>query len=140
MVNLREQAPGVYRQDVFPTPAPSFLTGVPVFLGYAEDGPAEPQVLTLWTQFAADFGPVTERGYLAYAVRGFFENDGLLCYVLRLEDSGDTQADLRNGLAALRGFDDADLVCAPDIMRTETPSIDPDPAAVAVMQRAVLDH
>ena len=138
-----DRAPGIYREDVFPAPAPRFLTGVPVFLGYAEDGPDEPhtpQLLTLWPEYETTFGPAPELGYLADAVRGFFENDGLLCYVLRLEDSGSPVQDLRRGLEALAGLDDVDLVCAPDIMRTDSRSVDPDADAVVAMQRDVLDH
>ena len=33
MVDIQVAAPGVYRQDVFPTPTPSFLTGVPAPAG-----------------------------------------------------------------------------------------------------------
>lgn len=148
------RAPGVYHEDVLPAPAPSFLTGVPVFLGYAgggspqeqeqEQGLGEPRRLTLWTEFEAGFGPATSaagsRGYLADAVRGFFENDGLLCYVLRLEDTGSPADDLRRGLLALGGLDDVDLVCAPDVMRTDDQATQPDPVAVAAMQRHILDH
>jgi phage tail sheath protein FI len=143
MVDIHHGAPGVYRQDVFPTPAPSFLSGVPVFLGRTADGPPgppEPQLLTLWPQFEERFGPGLDDGYLADAVRGFFENDGLRCYVLRLEEAGSPADELRNGLEVLRGLEDVDLVCAPDIMRTGDPAIDPDPLAVAALQRAVLDH
>src|SRR5919201_3416691 len=100
------QAPGVYRQDVFPPPPPSLLTGVPVFLGYAGKGPQEapvnvPQRLTLWPQFGSLLGPPRPDGYLAPAVRGFFENDGVLCYVVPLADGGSPLAELRAGLAAL---------------------------------------
>jgi phage tail sheath protein FI len=140
MVDSQRGAPGIYRQDVFPTPAPSFLTGVPVFLGRAGDGPPEPRMLTLWPQFEELFGPGLDDGYLADAVRGFFENDGLRCYVLRLDEAGSPADELRHGLEALRGLEDVDLVCAPDIMRTDDPAIDPDPLAVAALQRAVLDH
>jgi hypothetical protein len=61
--------------------------------------------LTLWTEFAARFGPAAGHGYLADAVRGFFENDGLLCYVLRLDDTASPADDLRRGLAALGGLE-----------------------------------
>src|SRR5215468_4204950 len=95
------QAPGVYLQNVFPTPEPGLLTGVPAFLGYASQGtPNAPQPLTLWPQFGTAFGapPVIETqpggppvtGFLASAVRGFFENGGLLCYVVRLDDDADS--------------------------------------------------
>jgi phage tail sheath protein FI len=134
------RAPDVHREDVFPAPVPGFVTGVPVFLGYAGTGPYEPQMLTLWPQFAARFGPPLADGYLADAVRGFFENDGMHCHVLRLDDRSAPADALRQGLAALDHLEDVDLVAAPDIMRTEHPSVDPDPAATAALQRGVLDH
>ena len=84
---LSYPTPDVYWQDVFPTPEPAFLTGVPVFLGYAQNGPInEPTPIYLWPQFEAIFGQPDPNGYLAYAVRGFFENEGLIAYVVRLDD------------------------------------------------------
>ena len=141
------QAPGVYRQDVFPPPPPSLLTGVPAFLGYADKELVHkqklvnvPQRLTLWTQFEARLGPPQADGYLAYAVRGFFENDGVLCYVVPLEDARAPLQELRAGLAALGGLDAVDLVCAPDIMRgtnlADPPGVDVD--AVTALQAEVL--
>lgn len=134
-----DQAPGVYLQDVFPPPAPSLLTGVPAFLGYASQGPVgQPQPLTLWPQFEAQFGAPQAGGFLAYAVRGFFENGGLLCYVVRL-DSGATPLDgLRSGLAALQPVDPVDLICAPDIMISASLVSTLDIGAVTVLQAEVL--
>lgn len=133
------QAPGVYRQDVFPPPAPSLLTGVPAFLGYSGDGPAgEPVPLTLWPQFEARFGPPPATGFLAYAVRGFFENGGLLCYVVRLDGTATPLEALRNGLAALAETAAVDLLCAPDIMPAPSTSEPPDVAAVTALQAELL--
>jgi uncharacterized protein len=139
------QAPGVYRQDVFPPPPPSLLTGVPVFLGYADQELVKerklvnvPQPLTLWPQFEALLGVPRPDGYLAWAVRGFFENDGVLCYVVPLEDAGAPLAELRAGLAALDGLDAVDLVCAPDIMRWAGSPKAPGVAAVTALQAEVL--
>lgn len=119
----RDLAPGVYLEDVFPPPGQALLTGVPAFLGYAEataTAPVnEPQPLTLWPQFEAHFGPAPAGGFLGYAVRGFFENGGGLCYAVRLDDTAAAPLDaLRLGLTALRTVDAVDLVCAPDIMMT----------------------
>jgi phage tail sheath protein FI len=133
------QTPGVYPQDVFPPPAPGLLTGVPAFLGYADDGPfGQPQPLTLWPQFQAQFGAPREGGFLAYAVRGFFENGGLLCYVVRLDDSATALAGLRAGLAALEAVDPVDLLCAPDIMMSASLTTTPDVDAVTALQAEVL--
>jgi len=140
--DLSGWAPGVYRQDIFPAPKPSFLTGVPVFLGYAEKGPfEETQRLTLWPQFGDLFGGAPSKGgYLAHAVRGFFENGGLFCYVLRLQDGNNPLDELRSGLEAISALDDIDLVCTPDVMRPSADGSAPTAEAVAALQRDVLDH
>lgn len=133
------QAPGVYPQDVFPPPAPSLLTGVPAFLGYASDGlVGEPVPLSLWPQYQAKFGDPLADGFLAYAVSGFFVNGGLLCYVVRLDDDATPLAGLLAGLTALRGVDAIDLVCAPDIMKSASLTADPDIGAVTALQTEVL--
>ena len=133
------QAPGVYLQDVFPPPAPSLLTGVPGFLGYAGQGPVNvPVPLMLWPQFEAQFGPPPATGFLAYAVSGFFENGGLLCYVVRLDGTATPLEALRGGLSALQGTAAVDLLCAPDIMPPPSPSSPPDVAAVTALQAEVL--
>jgi uncharacterized protein len=127
-----DAAPGVYREDLFPPLVPGLAVGVPVFVGQASQGDVNvPQRLTLWTQFETAFG--IPAGNLGSAVRGFFENDGLLCYALRLDDSATPVAGLRSGLAAAAGLD-VDLVCTPDIAST------PDTSAIPALQAEVLAH
>ena len=127
-----DAAPGVYREDVFPPPAPGLAVGVPVFLGDAAEGEVNlPQRLTLWSQFETAFG--RPAGYLGQAVRGFFENDGLLCYALRLDGTATPVDGLRRGLAAAADLD-VDLVCAPDLAGAA------DPEAVPALQAEVLGH
>jgi len=134
-----DPAPGVYLQDVYPPPAPSLPTGVPAFLGFASGGePGQPQPLTLWPQFVADFG-LDPDAYLGYAVRGFFENGGGLCYVVRLDDGSPAADGLRAGLAALHDVDTVDLICAPDIMSKDSLTKPPDIEAIAGLQREILD-
>ncbi len=146
VVDVATAGPGVYREDVFPTPAPAFRTGIPVFLGYADGGPETPQRLTLWPQFAQTYGPPNPFGYLGEAVRGFFENDGRTCYVQRLPRTShswgilDRIADLRAGLARLDGLHDHDLLAVPDIMCTGRSGVRPDPEVVAAIQQEVLRH
>lgn len=109
------RTPGVYREDVFPAPAAELRTGVPVFLGLASKGDVNtPKMLTLWPQFAEEFDGPLAGSYLSYAVAGFFQNGGDLCYVVRLTDASLTA--LQTGLAAIEALDAADLVCAPDIV------------------------
>lgn len=154
------RAPGVSWQDVFVPPPPPFLTGIPAFLGYTS-GPApviapgaagpddnlvddlvdQPQVLTLWSHFEQRFGPPPATGYLAPAVRGFFENGGVLCYVVRLHDAPVPLEDaLTSALAALLPLDTVDLICVPDIMRDVTTLDRQAEARVAALQQLVLDH
>jgi Bacteriophage tail sheath protein len=134
--------PGVYKEDVFLAPAAALRTGVPAFLGYTQKGPSNaPQMLTLWPQFEQHFGEALPNGYLAYAVRGFFDNSGDLCYAVRLNDGVDTVTALRDGLDALAPLDSIDLVCAPDITRPRPPeNLPPDRDEVRTMQAALLDH
>ena len=141
------QTPGVYKEEVFPTPAAELRTGVPALLGFAKQGPInQPQLLTLWPQFEQQFGAPLTNGYLYYAVRGFFENGGLLCYVVRLADNVGAVEALRNGLEPLAPLNAMDLVCAPDIMRPRQQGLNsnewlpPSPDEVQSMQTAVLDH
>jgi phage tail sheath protein FI len=134
------QTPGVYREEVFPAPAAELRTGVPAFLGVAGEVSQvadrvpfyQPWPLTLWPQFVQHFGRPWPGSYLAYAVRGFFENGGELCYVIHLDDTVSAEEALRKGLAALEPLDTVDLVCAPDIMRNST--------QVTALQQRVLDH
>ncbi|ETX07722.1 MAG: hypothetical protein ETSY2_09615 [Candidatus Entotheonella gemina] len=139
-----DATPGVYWQDVFSSPPPPFLTGIPAFLGYAngngkpgEDAINQPQLLTLWPHFEQRYGVPPDTGYLAYAVRGFFENGGLMCYVVRLDEAVSPKKALKAGLKALAPLERIDLVCAPDIMRaTANPAND----RVDTLQCAVLKH
>lgn len=132
------QTPGVYMKTVLEAPTRALRTGVPAFLGYATAGSSVfanlPQQLTFWSQFEPLFGPPLADGYLASAVRGFFENGGRLCYVVRLLNDGQTKPDaaLEQGLTALTALHTVDLVCAPDIMCHPTEALR--------LQQAVLNH
>ncbi|MEA5567780.1 phage tail sheath family protein [Anabaena sp. UHCC 0399] len=127
------QIPSVYREEVFPAPAPALMTGVPAFLGLAAtESFNTPQQLTLWPQFEEHFGQPLSNSYLGYAVRGFFENEGRLCYVVPIKEAA--LSALQAGLDAIASLDTIDLVCAPDIMQASQN------ADIQVMQRAVLDH
>jgi phage tail sheath protein FI len=136
MFTTSPQVPGIYLDSVFPKPAPALLTGIPVFLGFTSDyqpptsmqsePKPRPLKLALWTQFQTYFGQPLPGGYLAAAVRGFFENGGQVCYILRLTDK--SPAALDAGLATLAEFDGFDLVCAPDL------------AGDLALQQKVLEH
>lgn len=60
-------------------------TDIAGFVGLAERGPLhQPVRLESWRQFQAAFGSFVPYGFLAYAVKGFFENGGRTCYVVRI--------------------------------------------------------
>lgn len=127
------RVPGVYKQDVYPDLPSGLYTGVPAFMGFAVQGPDEPYMLRLGAQFEEVFGAPYSNGHLACAVRGFFENGGSLCYVLRLDGELTIAEALRQGLEKLAPLDTLDLVCAPDIASAE-------PGELPVLQRQILEH
>src|SRR5262245_16131642 len=71
-------------------------TDVAAFVGIARRGPLDtPVAVESFRQFAAHFGEFTGAGYLAYAVRGFFDNGGRRCWVVRVasrDESGGARA------------------------------------------------
>lgn len=86
---LVHSTPGVYFEHVdLKRPAIGPLrTDIAGFVGYAERGPVlEAVKVSLWRQFVATFGDPLSFAHLAYAVRGFFENGGASCYVVRVAD------------------------------------------------------
>lgn len=143
----RLATPGVYWDSSIAPLTPAFLTGVPVLIGFAAQGAiAQPQRLTLWTQFAEYFGSSTgdlsdgdlANGDLADAVQGFFGNGGRVCYGVRLRDVKsplELEASLAEGLSAIASLDEVDLVCAPDLARCSQ-----DAAQLLQLQEALLDH
>jgi phage tail sheath protein FI len=79
--------PGVYYQRIDATaPAISAIrTDVAGFVGLAVSGPLDtPVPVQSWKQFQAYFGGFSGGAFLAYAVRGFFENGGRRCWVVRV--------------------------------------------------------
>src|SRR5437867_13007792 len=60
-------------------------TDVTGFVGLASRGPVDtPVPVESVRQFEAHFGSFMGAGFLAYAVRGFFENGGRRCWVVRV--------------------------------------------------------
>jgi phage tail sheath protein FI len=79
--------PGVYyeRADAGAASVSALRTDVAGFVGIARRGPLDLAVpLASFRQFVATFGSFTGAGYLAYAVRAFFENGGSRCWVVRV--------------------------------------------------------
>jgi phage tail sheath protein FI len=102
-----------------------------------------------WGQFAKIFGnpnepdkgPFMEGAFLAHAVRGFFENGGTRCWVVRI--GGATSRDLagdiaeRRGLGGLAAIDEITMVCMPDGM---TLAGGGDELALTALQRKLIGH
>jgi uncharacterized protein len=64
-------------------------TDITGFVGLAERGPlGKPVPVESIKQFEAHFGSFIGGGFLAYAVRGFFENGGRRCWVVRVAAAG----------------------------------------------------
>ena len=81
------QTPGVYyeRVDVSAPAISAVRTDIAGFVGIATRGPLH-QALPVqsFRQFQAYFGDFTAAGFLSYAVRGFFENGGQRCWIVRV--------------------------------------------------------
>lgn len=77
--------PGVYFEPRDQSPGRARpRTDVAGFVGLAERGPlGRPVRVESWRQFQARFGAFVPHGFLAYAVKGFFENGGRTCFVVR---------------------------------------------------------
>ncbi len=85
-------SPGVYieKVDQGPKPIQGVGTSVASFIGFAAGGPInEPTLVTSWTQYIDIFGGFLPGAYLPYSVKGYFDNGGDNCYILRLPSSMD---------------------------------------------------
>jgi phage tail sheath protein FI len=139
------KTPGVYREEIFLKPEARLPTGVPGFVGFADEGAQggpdfnQPVALHRKEDFAARFGSRPE-SYLAEVVAGFFDNGGVRCYVARANPGGDRAAALQNAIAALAPLGDLDLVAAPDAMSLRLADNNPDVSAIAQVQRQMLAH
>jgi phage tail sheath protein FI len=108
-------SPGVYvGEGAQPLPIAGVSTGTAGFVGIAATGPLnKPEPVTGMTQFLQLFGNYLPDAYLAYSVKGFFENGGTRCFVVRV--AGDKES-IERGLAALAEIDEISILCLPDIM------------------------
>ncbi len=77
--------PGLYFQEVSGSqPVEGVSTSTAGFIGVTYKGAVgEPVLVTNWNQFVTEFGGFINDSYLAYAVRGFFENGGTRAYIVR---------------------------------------------------------
>lgn len=96
-MTIAYQTPGVYyeRVDAEATGIHAVRMDVAGFVGIARRGPLHGAIpVQSWRQFEAYFGEFTGAGYLAYAVRGFFENGGRKCWVVRVASEAADTAEL----------------------------------------------
>jgi phage tail sheath protein FI len=138
MQTLKPKIPGIYLNQIIPTPEPELLTGVPLFLGLAKTkvDHHKPLKLTRANQFDQYFfnSLPPSKEYLRDAIKGFFENGGRLCYVVSLADN--TLESLQQGLEESEILENTDLVCTPDIMLISQEK----ETEIRQMQQAVLEH
>jgi phage tail sheath protein FI len=108
-------APGIYVEEV-PSgvkPIAGVGTSTAGFAGLAERGPRVPQLVTSWLEFENRYGQsISDRSYLGYAVKGFFDNGGSRCYVALAAGTG--AGDIIQSLDALAEVDEVSLLLAPD--------------------------
>jgi len=143
------KTPGVYRREIFLQPETPFQTGVPAFIGFADEVSAtgetstarQPVALFRKEEFAAKF-KTPEGAYLAEAVKGFFSNGGTRCYVVPADAAAsDREAALIASVDKLSPVMDFDLLAVPDAMwlydeAQQAQSID----AIIRVQRHALTH
>lgn len=85
-MTFRYSTPGVYveRIDTDPQRIRLRRTDVAGFVGLAPRGPLNfPVKVESWRQFVSTFGDIVADAYLGYSLRGFFENGGRTCWVVR---------------------------------------------------------
>jgi uncharacterized protein len=91
--------PGVYIEEFAPgAPIEGVGTSTAAFIGIASKGvPDRPTKIASWDQFVAQFGELPVSGFfLWYTVRGFFENGGQICYIVRASNGERGHQDLMN--------------------------------------------
>jgi phage tail sheath protein FI len=96
-------SPGVYIEEVDSgaRPIQGVGTSVAAFVGFTEKAPDNrPHLVTNWTQFTDTFGGFLADSYLAYSVRGFFDNGGRQAYVVSVSTSTDGEDKPKAAIAA----------------------------------------
>jgi len=101
--------PGVYIEEFAPgAPIQGVGTSTAAFLGPSGKGPLnKPTKVTNWDRFKQVFGDSPLNGfYLWYAVSGFYQNGGQVCYVTRVSNASHDALELldQNGTAAIRVY------------------------------------
>jgi len=101
--------PDVYmeEQDTTKNVVNGVVSSIPGFVGVATRGPVgTPKLITSVDDFIRIYGNPVENESLYFAVKGFFENGGALCYVTRLAHYSDiADRTTRGGVAAYAQVD-----------------------------------
>lgn len=145
MATLSYKTPGVYREEIFLKAEAQLPTGIPGFVGFADEGAGggpqfdTPVVLHRKEEFATLFISRPE-SYLADVVTGFFDNGGVRCFVVRADPSGNRRAALERAIDALAPLTDLDLVAAPDAMSLRSPDGKPEVTDIMHVQQKLLVH
>jgi phage tail sheath protein FI len=67
-------------------------TAIAGFIGLAKAGPVnEPVSIKNFDEFEKTFGGYWEKGQLAYSVKGFFQNGGSQCFIVRVNETEDVK-------------------------------------------------
>ena len=118
MVDYESKAPGVYIEEITPAgPIAGAGTSTPALIGTAagavgNDALGIPVAITSWSQYASLFGGYSNNLNLPFAVRGFFENGGSLCYVVPIKD----MTGLPAALDRLTRQPDVSLIAVPGLV------------------------
>src|SRR5436309_2643209 len=95
--------PGVYIDEFAPgAPIQGAGTSLTAFLGplmkgEIKDAVKKPPLVTSWDRFRLLFGNRPAPGFFTwYAVRGFFENGGTACYIVRVSNADYARGTLAN--------------------------------------------
>jgi hypothetical protein len=88
------------------------------FVGLAESGPVnKATLLSDWKQYRNTFGDPHPECFLAHAVRGWFQNGGGNCWVVRVgEGATISTPDLRDGLRSLEAVESVTILAGPDFV------------------------
>jgi phage tail sheath protein FI len=91
--------PGVYIEEFAPgAPIQGVSTSIAALIGLAVQGELDtPTKITSWDLFKQEFGDAPAPGsYLWHAVRGFFDNGGQTCYIVRASNGTYAEVILQN--------------------------------------------
>jgi phage tail sheath protein FI len=124
-------APGVYVEEI-PSRAKAIegvSTSTAALVGVTANGPPDPTLVTSFGEYSRVYGQPDD-SYLGIAVRGFFENGGQRCHVVRVPPVPDPKPEqYRRALRKLDGVEDVSLVAVPDIVRPTLASVTADVVA-----------